>query len=518
MIIDYRKDSIDNNIECDLCIIGAGAAGITIARTFIGTDTNVVMLESGGLEYSAESQALYAGESPGLQNANPTACRLRYFGGTTNHWEGWCAQLRENDFEPRAWIKDSGWPFRKSELASWYPQAQALCQVGEFDYLPATMTNDKQDFPDFDPAKARVDFFRFSPPTRFGQVYREELGNAANVRVYLHSNVLSIETDKTASNVHEIKISTLNEKTGTVRARFYVLACGGMENPRMLLLSTSSNPAGLGNQHDLVGRYFLQHIEGNVARILVTNQKKMTRNFKRYTLNNIDARPEVSLSARAQETHKILSSGFTIHANEQYGTGYRTLIKLWRDIKKGRWPDKFGDKIWSVITDLGAISDDVFKQKSQSMNLYIRAESSPNPESRITLSDDMDQLGLRKIHVNWQLTAFDKTSIIESTHRIAEELGRLNLGRVELEDWVLKKDNNWPQPLWTGCHHMGTTRMSDSPKTGVVDRNCRIHGMDNLYIAGSSIFPTASYVPPTLTIIALALRLSDHLKQQLNNS
>ncbi|MEE9494521.1 MAG: GMC family oxidoreductase [Gammaproteobacteria bacterium] len=518
MIIDFRTDTTENNIECDLCIIGAGAAGITIAREFIGTDINVVMLESGGLEYSAESQALYEGESPGLQNASPTACRLRYLGGTTNHWEGWCAQLRESDFKQRPWVKNSGWPFQKAELSAWYPKAQSICQVGSFDYQPGTMINEKHDFPAFDPNKANIDFFRFSPPTRFGQVYREALEKAANVRVFLHSNVLSIETDKAASSTNEIKISTLNGKAGTVRARFYVLACGGMENPRMLLLSNTANPAGLGNQHDLVGRYFLQHIEGNVARILVTNQKKMTRNFKRYSHNNIDARPEVSLSAQAQETGKILGSGFTIHANEQYGTGYKTLIKLWRDIKKGRWPDEFGDKLWSVITDLGAISDDVFKQKSHSMNLYIRAESSPNPESRITLSDDLDQLGLRKIHVNWQLTAFDKISIIESTHRIAEELGHLNLGRVELEDWLLEKDNNWPQPLWTGCHHMGTTRMSDTPETGVVDRNCRIHGMNNLYVAGSSVFPTAGYVPPTLTIVALALRLSDHLKQQLKNS
>ena len=513
MFVDFRTTDAATVIRCDICIIGGGAAGITLAQALIDSGIQVCLLESGGFEQSPDIQSLSDGKVAGLQNASPMACRLRYFGGTTNHWEGWCAPLHDIDFEPRSWIPNSGWPIRKGDLASYYKQAQEICQIGPFDFETDAKLDSAHDFPEFNPEKANIGFFRFSPPTRFGHAYRERLDKADNVTVFLYANTLTLDTNETASEVQTVNLQTLEGKTGSVKARIVVLACGGMENARLLLLSNKVQLTGLGNAHGLVGRFFMQHIEGIVARILSNDPEAIARNFKKYSQRGVDTRAEIALSERAQSKHRILNSGFTVNAHAERGSGYMELRKIWVELRKGQWPDDISDRLWTVLNDIKSVGDAIYKKDKFMVNLYIRAEPMPNAASRITLGNERDAFGQLKINVDWQLTQFDKHSIIQSIHRIAEEFGRLDMGRVELADWVMQANNKWPQPLWGGCHHMGTTRMSADEKTGVVDGNCRLHSVNNLYVAGSSVFPTAGYVPPTLTIVALALRLADHLKK-----
>lgn len=513
MFIDFRTDAAPVGIQCDVCIVGAGAAGITLAQALIGSPLKVCLLESGGFEPSVEDQSLYDGAAIGLQNASPATCRLRYFGGTTNHWTGWCRPLDEIDFEPRSWIDASGWPFRKAELAPYYQQAQAIAQIGSLGFEDASHVDGARSFPAFDQAKARIGFFRFSPPTRFGIAYRQSLSDAGNVTVLLHANALRLDTDEAASTVRTVQLRSLQGKSGTVRARVVVLACGAMENARLLLLSNQVQAAGLGNTHDMVGRYFMQHVEGVVADILAADPEGIAHSFRKYTLQGVDMRAEIALSEQAQRQDRLLNSGFTIDASAGHSAGYSALKKLWNDLRKGRWPEDLAGSLAMVLNDLRTLGAELYRQENVALKLYIRAESSPNPHSRITLGTERDPFGLPRIRVDWQLTAFDRHSIAQATHRMAEELGRLNLGRLRLADWVADENAPWPQPLWGGCHHMGTTRMADDARMGVVDRTCRVHGIDNLYMAGSSVFPTAGYVPPTLTIVALALRLAEQLRR-----
>ena len=518
MFVDFRAPEAPQDIRCDLCIIGAGAAGITLACALIDSGIQVCLLESGGFENAADTQALYDGASVGLANASPSGCRLRYFGGTTNHWEGWCAPLQDIDFEARPWIPNSGWPIRKADLDTYYERAQEICQIGSFGLDTNALQDEAHRFPEFAPDKATTRHFRFSPPTRFGAVYRERLDRATNVQVVLYANTIGLETDETASEVRSVRLRTLQGRSGSVRARIVVLACGGMENARLLLLSNQIEPAGLGNGSGLVGHYFMQHIEGVVGRILAADPEALAQVYSKYANQGVGVRAEISLSEQAQRKHRILGSGFTIDAGAIRGAGYKALRNLWVDLKHGRWPKHFSDKLRTVLTDLGSIGEALYKEDQYYAQLYVRAEPVPNAQSRVSLGEERDPFGLPRIKVDWQLSQFDKHSIIEATHRLAEELGRLQLGRIELAEWLTRDDNSWPQPLWGGCHHMGTTRMSDDAKTGVVDRNCRLHSVSNAYVVGSSVFPTAGYVPPTLTIVALALRLADHLKQKLQSA
>lgn len=513
MFVDFRSDEAPASIQCDVCIVGAGAAGITIAQALIDTPLEVCLVESGGLDPSPEHQSLYDGAVLGLQNASPTACRVRCFGGTTHHWTGWCRPLDDLDFEMRPWIVPSGWPFRKAELEPYYRQAQDIVQIGWLGFSDDVHREGDTSFPAFDPAKVHIGFFRFSPPTRFGTVYRQQLGNAGNVTVLLHANALRLETDSSASTVRRVQLRSLQGKVGTVTAHVVVVACGAMENARLLLLSNQMQPAGLGNGHDLVGRYFMQHIEGVVADILAADPAAIARSFAKYQLQGVGMRAEIALSEHVQRQDRLLNSGFTIDAGVWRSAGYQALRRIWKDLRSGRWPTHFADSLAMVLKDLQTVGRELYQQEDYALKLYVRAESIPDPQSRITLGPDPDAFGLPRIRVDWRLTPFDRHSIAAATRRVAAEFGRLDIGRLRLADWVADEEAPWPQPLWGGCHHMGTTRMADDARSGVVDRNCRVHGLDNLYMAGSSVFPTAGYVPPTLTIVALALRLAGHLRQ-----
>lgn len=518
MLVDFQSSDFENSVHCDVCIIGAGAAGITLAYSMIDSGIQVCLLESGGLEYTEEIQSLYDGENIGIADPNPSGCRLRYFGGTTNHWSGWCAPLQDIDFETRSWIPNSGWPIRREDILPYYRKAEDICQIGPYDPALDSDNGNGFDLPDFSPVKANIRFFRFSPPTRFGPTYRKQLDNAKNIQVVLHANVTRLSTNETATRVRAAHLQTLQGKSGTVRADTFVIACGGMENARLLLLSNEHERHGLGNSSGLVGRYFMQHLELKIGNILVTDQPGIEQLSSTYRRQGTIIRPDISISTQAQEKHGTLNSGFTIDTGVHPGIGYKTLKSTWLDLKTGRWPENFPSKLLTILKDLGSVKDALFDSDTAVTKLIIRSEQLPNRNSQISLSDDLDAFGSPKIRVNWQLTQLDKHSVLEATHRTAEELGRLGLGRIRLADWMLQDNDEWHQHIWGGCHHMGTTRMSGNANDGVVDSNCKVHGIQNLYMAGSSVFPTSGYVPPTFTIVALALRLADHLKERNKNT
>jgi len=537
LIVDFRELDKQKELEFDLCIIGGGAAGITIAREFIGSNTKVCCVESGGLFLEEETQSLYDSENVGLPYPlNST--RLRFFGGSTNHWEGHCTPLSEADFAERSWVPHSGWPITRKIIDPFYARAQAICELGAFIYDERLLEGLNVRPIDWLSEKLVNRFWQVSPPTRFGVVYKEEIVKASNVMVLLNANVTNLSANNNASSLDDIQIETLEGKTGRIKAKKFVLACGGIENVRILLNSNDIVPQGLGNQNDLVGRFFMEHIAVSCG-TLVTS--RLPEYFRTYTENpgirfsspilhnkenpvDIFARPCLSDKIRAKE-HLLNCAGF-LSGDFDPEHGITAARELRDDFENKIFPDEPWKKVWRIMKDL----DEVVMQTYHHMfdedgtvdpSLYtsyilkVTSEQAPNFDSRVKLTEDKDQLGMKKIQLDWRLSKLDKRTIQVLAKAIGTELGRLNLARLRLDDWVLSDDSNWPPELRGGNHHMGTTRMSDDPKKGVVDKDCRVHGMDNLYIAGSSVFSTGGCSPPTLTIVALGLRLADHLKDGL---
>ncbi|MDN5849679.1 MAG: GMC family oxidoreductase [Nitrococcus sp.] len=531
MFFDALQVPQDSLLQCDVCIIGAGAAGIAIARELIETRHKVILLESGGFEMDAEVQYLNAGEIVGLRYMPLHTGRSRYFGGGTNCWGGWCRPFDATDFEKRDWVPHSGWPFGRSTLDPYYERAHKLCSIRANDYDPKAAAGlGLQPLPIEDP-RVITQVCRISDEPRFGRTYRDEMRAATNIDTYLNANVVEIETVDSAREITGLKVATLGGKHFRVAAKAYVLAAGGIENPRLLLASNRVQKAGLGNDFDLVGRFFMEHPCLHAGEIVLNDRATTTNLYDpHYTFFNSPIGAHLALSGDAQRVERVLNFRtwiVTFYRGEE-SRGGESLKNLYRAIRKRSLPDHFMDCSGSFwIKNFGNIALDfpnttavvlgrLFRPKWLVKKLMFtnQTEPAPNPNSRVTLTGEKDKVGLNRVRLDWRLTQLEKYSIRRAQEIIHEALEKSGVGRVE-NQMSSEADAIWPEDLGWEWHQMGTTRMQDDPKRGVVDSDCKVHGISNLFIAGSSVFPTGGNSPPTLTILALALRLADHIKATL---
>jgi len=522
MIVDFREAASGATFEADVCVIGAGAAGIAIARELKDSRHSVLVLESGGLEPDDEVQALHRGTNTG-GGFGLDETRVRMLGGTTAIWDGWCAPLHEIDFTARDWVPYSGWPITRQELMPFYERAQRLCGPGPYAY-------ELSDWPDLaktalalDPEKLETKLWQVSvSPARFGEAYTDELRSASNLTVLLHATATEIVTGENAAHVAGVRILDLDGRAATVRARVYILACGGIETPRLMLASNRIAATGLGNDHDRVGRFFMEHPHADSGGVFVTTELDPAWHYvHRLKKGRYEVAPGLGPSAHAQQRLRILNSSvvFRRPLQSEPSEGWDSLVKFARAMRNNSWPDSAGTHIYNILRDV----DDVVREgygrvtdaPVRAYTLVAHSEVAPNPANRISLVEERDALGMNRVRLRWTAGMLDRVTVQKTMTLLAEELGRLQIGRVRINELLLEDSQKWIENLdWFG-HHLGTTRMSADPRRGVVDPDCRVHGIDNLYVASGSVFPTGGYADPTLTIVALAVRLADHVRSSV---
>jgi choline dehydrogenase-like flavoprotein len=532
MLVDAR--SIENNktIETDVCIIGGGAAGITLAREFIGQPFRVCLLESGGFEHDQDTQRLYRGENVGIPYFPLEAARLRFFGGSTNHWGGWCWPLADIDFMKRDWVPYSGWPFDKTHLDPYYERAHAICQLGPYNYDVGFWAEKETRPLPFLGQRIQTNIIQ-TRGVRFGSAYRAGLVGAANITVLLNANALEIETTDNAATATRIPVACLSGNRFAVTAKLFILATGGIENARILLLSNKVRKAGLGNQNDLVGRFFMDHphLESGILLPSSPYIQASLYTSKIHSVTKTKFVGALTLSKEVQREERLLNYSCILVAMRDeelaYSPGVSSLRNFYEAGRRGQWPNEFWQNLVNVVSDIDSIGSAAYRKivelkplvKTNLFKLFHHVEQAPNPKSRVTLAAERDALGKPRVRLDWRLSAMEKRTIQRAQEIIGQEAGRAGLGRLQIGMFDNDREA-WARPAhassWTGpngsFHHCGTTRMDDNPKNGVVNENCRVHGMSNLFVAGSSIFPTIGYANPTLTIVALTVRLADHVK------
>jgi choline dehydrogenase-like flavoprotein len=519
MIIDARAVPSGTVVETEVCIVGAGAAGITLAREFRDSPFRVALLESGGMEFDQDTQDLYEGQSIGETFENLRGGRLRFFGGTTNHWGGYCLPFDPIDFEQRDGFPYHGWPFPISHLDPWYERAQGVCKLGQYDYrpsrwgIPASKIAAPFAGPIFETKLLQEN------PVRFGPSYAPELQQAARVTVYLNANACYFDGGETDAEVKELSVKTLSGGSFTVRARVYVLATGGIENARLLLASGRSGGNGLGNANDLIGRFFMVHLAYSLGTI-VPSDPHMDFDFMAngpYSPDTYRIDPIFGLSERIMVERRLpnMIMGPVFQFSPVVGA-VEAVKHLWGGSGPGGSTLKDLSKVIGNLDGVAsfAIRKALFNQgiPIEAIHVWAASEQQPNPQSRISLGSRRDQLGIREVVVDWRLLDEDKRKAAATVRLLGAEVGRTGFGRLRSS---FGEDDAWPKDFVGNEHHMGTTRMHRDPALGVVDENCRMHTVANLYIAGSSVFPTGGAANPTLTIVALASRLADHLKKRL---
>lgn len=525
MFIDARTLPDGHRITSDICVVGAGAAGITLALELADTRHQVALLESGGLELDDETQQLYAGEVAGFPYYDLDAIRLRYFGGTTNHWTGASRPLEPVDFESRPWVPSSGWPFGREELEPYYARAHPVCGLGPYSYDVSLLENRENPRLPLQRDEFETAIFQVSsPPTRFGEAYRSEIRRSRNVQAYLFANVVEIIAPSGGGQVEELRVTCLGGKKLVARARVYVLATGAVENARLLLASNRDRPAGVGNESDLVGRYFMEHVHIPAGVFLPSDPDLRLGLYRDRTVRGLSGRGILIPTAALLRREEILNGRLFISPYREHNhwrhtsEGVGSLVEIVRSLGRREAPPGLGADLATVVADLDELALYGYRwffrpRVAPTYALTAHLENAPDPESRVTLYRQRDALGMPRARLRWRFGEHEHRTLDRLIQLLAQELGYSGLGRVR--PLVDEPDSPWPSGVRGAWHQMGTTRMHEDPKHGVVDPNGRIHGLGNLFVAGSSVFPTSGYTNPTLTLVALSLRLADHLKGTL---
>lgn len=518
MIRDFLTHENGEQIDTDICVIGAGAAGIAIAREFLTSSSiRVLLVESGGFNLESATDSLSEGESVGLAHTGLTLGRSRLLGGTTRLWAGQCTPLDDIDFEARAWVPYSGWPINKADLDPYYRRAESFFNISDQIYNEHIWQQFSIQPPEIDKCKLGYKFTIYTPTPDSGKTYKDEFKKSPNVQILLHANVTKIQANESGSQVEHIDIRALNGKTGRISAKAFVLCCGGVENARLLLLSD-----GLGNDRDLVGRFFQEHPNCDSADVQADTPLNIQEPYSLLFKKKFGYFPKIHLSPELQRQQQLLNCTSNLVFELNVNSGVGVAQQIYRSLKKGKLPEK--DLIWEsrhLVAEFGNVSSMLYRRYVRGRSpasppvriwLQTHGEQAPNRESRITLSSKRDPLGLNMAQVDWRLTDLDKRTAEIMAKTVEAEFARLKLAQVNVRDW-LTNANDWGNNFHDSYHHIGTTRMAADPNSGVVDSNCQVHGVDKLFIAGSSVFPTSGYSNPTLTIVALAIRLADCLKK-----
>jgi choline dehydrogenase-like flavoprotein len=521
MLIDARRDPPHTTIGCDVCIVGAGPAGITLARELDDGQRVICLLECGGVSFEAATQSLLAvaqgsNDYPPLQ-----ATRLGALGGSTHVWAGWCRPLDAIDFERRPEIPSSGWPISRADLDPYYAQAHAALKLGPFSYDPIAWERSSgcRALPIAGECVQPI-LFRKSE-VNFGREHRAALRRSPQVRAWLHATALRLRYSPDGQRVHSIEVGVTGRRERfEIAPRIVVLAAGGIENARLLLHSDAPERRGPVNVHGVVGRYFTEHCYIDGGTFEPNERSSQAFCFPRVAPDRAHvARGAYAPAPEAMRRQALLNCGISFRPAYESDPAFddssvRSLLRVWDMFRHRAVPYRVAHELAHAARAphkaLRALRSRLRERYDghKAWRLRSLVECSADPDNRVELSDDKDALGRPLTRIRWRIRDLELRSARDTHALFAAAVQQAGLGRVSIAD------DDWSARMEPALHHLGTTRMHDDPARGVVDRDARVHGIDNLYVAGGSVFTTGGFTNPTLTILALTLRLAEHLKSQ----
>ncbi len=513
------------SLDYDVCIIGSGAAGIAVAKEFSESNISVIMLEAGGIDFEDELQTDYTYNAVNGREGEWDFTRTRQWGGTTSVWYGRCTKLKPIDYEKRDWVPNSGWPIGPAEVEKFNGRALTTLQVSHQHAIDSAYWQKSETVNAFNSNDIDANVFLWSNPKDMAVAHHKSLGNSKSVTLCYYAFAQQVVPTENDDHIDSVLVKSANGKQFSIRAKHVVIAGGSIENCRLLLLSQKNSPHGVGNQHDNVGRYYMDHprIEG-MAKLMVNFENKNWPSLIRHLDETItdagNMQVFLSLSEQLQRKEKLLNHGTVFRSifKEQIASGYLAAKNLYYSVKGKDGNGIDYRDVANMLKGLPKLAQTSLKQALgkpltfSHLILIDQLEQEPDRASRICLDSEKDRFGQQKTCIEWEIGQSTTDSLRWFHTALDKRLREINLGWV---DSPMITDRDYVPEFTDACHPSGTTRMSSDPKTGVVDANCKVHGIDNLYIAGSSVFPTVGYANPTLTLVALGIRLADKIKSNL---
>ena len=521
MLLDFDQTD-QTHFTADVCIIGTGAAGLTCALSLRDSGKSVLLLESGDVEPRAAHQQLNEAEIVGDHHVGVHEARGRSFGGTTTQWGGQAFPFLPEDFAPRPHIGIKGWPIELEDLQPYYEKAEEIVGTDPsvpFDYNPwedrAISTEGLSD------AALRLLVTKWAKTPNFRLLHGATIEAAESITLLYHATTTELLPAADAHVVDSLTIKSLSGKEGRVQAREFIVATGAYESCRLLLNSKRFYHKGLGNRHNLVGRYIQDHISAIVGRILPTDRNQFHELFDPFYRNGYKYLPRILVEPTYAQENKLLHSSGQIVFNDE-GAGEMTALKTGlRQLKNRRLPNAATIRKAlhprSLRTLAGAAHRLNVQQRGVSPRtggiwLEVLCEQAPAANSRVTLSRERDILGVPKLRLDWRIPPATYRTLTATARLLQQEFQRAGVADIELEAWL---DHPEKSPFVKDVFHQaGGLVMGNNPEQSVVDADCRVHGVNNLSIASAAVFPTSSFANITLTIMALAIRICDRLKAQ----
>lgn len=560
MPVDRWPDT--DPLTFDLCIVGSGPAGLSLALEFEATSHRVVVLESGPADSFEAGGDIDRIESVGLRRAPQELVRCRGLGGTSALWSGRCGVFDPIDYAARPWVPGTGWPIGASDVAPYYDRAGrhlGLAPTYVEDWASAPLRERRRRQP-FDPRLLQPVIWQFSldaatdgaavrdfvergadgaenigvlqhagapRPRHFGNAFRTVLQHSRNIVVLTEATATQVETTDDASRVEAVTVRSREGKDRRIVAPTVVLACGGIENARLLLASRSRDPNGVGNRHDQVGRHLADHALSRLAIYRgggpAAFRHRLGNRYLKYGGRRHVFNVGVRLSPDVQRREGLLSS--CVHVAD-FGANPAAVSHLGQAARSAKTRDyrntarSLAEALRTPLPLARGLLDRYHFERpplapATETLIGCVVEQLPDPDSRVTLSSQRDGNGLPRARVDWRASELEYRTARRMWDILSREIAAAGYEPPQAEPWLAEDEAAWRAHLHDGAHPSCATRMSADPANGVVDANCRVHGVDGLFVAGSSVFATPGFMNPTQMIVALALRLADHLKQRL---
>jgi len=516
MIGDLLRDRPSPDYRPQICIVGAGAAGICLAVELAKQGKSVMVLEGGGRDIEDAAQEPYRSEVVGHVHRGIHTGRFRAHGGTTTRWGGQILELNAEDFERRDWIPASGWPISHAELEPFYRRALDFEGLGGVDRNDADVWKSlglsEPSFPDL-----QSYLTRWCPEPNFARLHARTLESTDNLRIWLHANAVELILEDEI--VRALRVRTQQGTEILVHADHFIFCMGTIECVRFFLQPRAGDLPW--NRSGLLGRHFQDHVDANAARVIPRDRRQFAELFDNIFLRGFKYHPKLRLSPDEQRRARILNCGATMSFFSDIDEALATTKTTAKHLLRGRFSELNASDILRCArhtpllarqTLRYAIHHRVYNPASAEIRLRVHCEQRPDSESSITLSTERDSLGLLRARLDWCISALELDTIRTYAQVATNSLAPV--AHIEPDPALLNNDPAFLDRCDDSNHHMGGMRMAALSSNGVVTPDLLLHGTRNVYVCSGAIFPTSGFSNPTHTVLALAMRLADHLVRQ----
>lgn len=521
MIIDLDSNSCPSTFKCDVAVIGGGAVGLTMAAELSRRGVDVLLLEGGGLGVELAYQELNATTFAQRRMSGMENARFRLLGGTTHFWGGQIYRFDASIFEPRPWLEAEGWPVSRAHLEPYYDRTANLLGLSD-DFSDAEIWASVREEPINLGEHVELFLTRTLTNRCTSHIFKDDL-QGPSLRAVVHASVTSLSANESGERITGATIASLAGNRATVSANRFVLACGTVENIRLLLHPLEGMRTAPWSTNPWLGRGFNDHIQAVAGAVKITDKRRFHSKFDNIYSRRVKYLPRIKLTPEAQKSSEMLEVAGVFEFRSALREDLANFKLLIRSLMSGRRPENLGKLpqyargLWKVAAPLAVrylSSKRGFNPADGGVDLVLLSEQWPNRASSIALSPERDQLGMSRIVVDWQLDGRELASMARFAEYVDEALQQTNVGWLQIDERLRARDPGFLDAAQDYYHHLGGARMGDSWSSGVVDQNLRVRGTSNLYVAGAAVFPEPGFGNPTYTAMALGVRLVDHLRQE----